>query len=71
MQPAFTFLNDVLSDGRTFVCGDAPSPADCTLQAFLNFMRFTGKNLLEDFEQLSRWDDAYRARPLVADIVNI
>ena len=71
MQPAFTFLNDVLSDGRTFICGDAPSPADCTLQAFLNFMRFTGKNLVEDFEQLSRWDEAYRARPLVADIVNI
>lgn len=71
MQPAFAFLNDVLSDGRIFVCGDASSPADCTLQAFLNFMRFTGKNLIAEFEHLTRWDDAYRARPMVADIVNI
>lgn len=38
MQPAFTFLETLLSDGRAFVCGAAPSPADCTLQAFLNFM---------------------------------
>lgn len=71
MQPAFSFLNDVLSDGRGFVCGDNASPADCTLQAFLNFMRFTGKNLIAEFEHLSRWDNAYRARPLVADIVSI
>jgi len=71
MQPAFDFLNDTLSDGRPFICGDAPSPADCTLQAFLNFMRFTGKNLIAEFAHLQSWDEAYRARVPVANIVNI
>jgi len=71
MQPAFHFLNDALADKRPFVCGDAPSPADCTLQAFLNFMRFTGKSLIDDFAHIQNWDNAYRARPLVAKIVNI
>ena len=71
MQPAFSFLNDVLSDGRGFVCGDKASPADCTLQAFLNFMRFTGGNLIADYPHLTNWDNAYRARPHIADIINI
>ena len=71
MQPAFRFLNDILADNRPFMCGDTPSPADCTLQAFLNFMRFTGKNLIADFPHIENWDETYRARPLVAKIVNI
>lgn len=69
MQPAFAFLDEVLADGRSFVCGAAPSPADCTLQGFLNFMRFTGKNLIAAYPNLTRWDEAYRSRPLVAAII--
>ena len=69
MQPAFTVLNDMLADGRPFVCGDKPSPADCTLQAFFNFMRFTGSNLIAGHAHLSRWDNAYRARDIVAAVI--
>lgn len=71
LLPAFAFLNTVLADGRAFVCGDKPSPADCTLQAFLNFMRFTGRNLIADYPHLTVWDNAYRARPHIAEIINI
>ena len=69
MQPAFDYLDALLADGRSFICGAAPTPADCTLQAGLNFMRFTGENLIADREHLTRWDTAYRARPLVAEII--
>lgn len=69
MLPVFTFLNDVLAEGRDFVCGDAPSPADCTLQAFLNFMRFTGDNLIAPYAHLTRWDDSYSSRPVIAALV--
>ncbi|MCH1568430.1 MAG: glutathione S-transferase family protein [Alphaproteobacteria bacterium] len=71
MQPALNFLNDVLADGREFVCGDVASPADCTLQAFLNFMRFTGKNLITEYEHITRWDTVYRARDIVAPVITI
>ncbi|MCH1492913.1 MAG: glutathione S-transferase family protein, partial [Luminiphilus sp.] len=33
MQPGFDWVNDLLSDGRPFISGDAPGLADCTLAA--------------------------------------
>ena len=66
MIPAFTYIEAYLSDGRAFLCGDRPSPADCTLQSTLNFMRFTGKNLIADYDHIQKWDAAYRQRACVA-----
>lgn len=69
MLPAFTFLNEMLADGRPFLCGDDPSPADCTLAAFFNFMRFTGKDLISDFPHLAGWEAHYRQRSVVAAVL--
>lgn len=65
IQPGFDWVNDLLSDGRPFISGDAPGLADCTLAAFLQFMRFTETDLLGARDALRRWDESYRARPTV------
>ncbi len=55
-------LDGVLADGRPFLAGDSPTIADCTLAAALQFARF-GKVAIDDaFENLARWDRAYRDR---------
>jgi len=67
MQPGLNYANQLLSDGRTFFTGEVPSIADCTLAAFLQFMRYTGECLLADRKHLRQWDERYRSRPEVAD----
>jgi glutathione S-transferase len=57
------FLDDRLSDGRPFLAGERPSIADCTLAAGLQFGRFGKVELDPAFENLARWDAAYRERP--------
>lgn len=69
MQPALDYLDSLLADGRPFICGDSASVADCTLQAFLQFVRFTKADLLGDRPHLRRWDDTYKARPHIASLV--
>ena len=56
-------LDDHLSDGRAFVAGDRPTIADCTLAAGLQFGRFGKVELDPAFENVARWDAAYRERP--------
>jgi glutathione S-transferase len=55
-------LEGVLADGRPFVAGERPSVADCTLQAAFQFARFREIAIDPAFEQLARWDRAYRER---------
>lgn len=55
-------LDERLSDGRPFVCGERPTVADCTLAAGLQFGRFGDVVLPGDHPHLDRWDAAYRER---------
>ena len=67
MQPGFDYAETLLGDGRAFLTGSDPSIADCTLAAFLQFMRYTGLDLIAKRAQLCRWDNGYRSRPEVED----
>ncbi len=71
MQPACTYLDAALADGRPFLAGDRVTMADCSLQAFLQFMRFTQKDLMVGYVNIKRWDAAYRARPAVASVITL
>ncbi len=55
-------LDGQLADGRSFVAGDRPTIADYTLQAAFQFARFGEIEIDPSFEQLARWDRAYRDR---------
>lgn len=55
-------LESALSDGRAFLAGERPTIADCTLQAAFQFARFRKVEIDPAFEQLARWDRAYRER---------
>jgi glutathione S-transferase len=63
LPDALRVLNDRMADGRPFVAGAAPSIADCTLAAALQFARFGGVEIGAGYSHLMRWDAAYRARP--------
>ena len=63
MQKPFDYFEELLSDGRPLLCGDRISVADCTLAAFLQFMRFVDEDLLGERPLLRDWDNRYRARP--------
>ncbi len=71
MQPASAYLDALLSDNRPFLAGDKVTMADCTLQGFLQFMRFTQKDVMAPWRNIQRWDAAYRARPEVASVLTI
>jgi glutathione S-transferase len=62
-------LDRELSDGRPFVAGDAPTVADCTLAAALQFARFGKVETLEGHEHVARWDRAFRERPSAASVL--
>jgi glutathione S-transferase len=55
-------LDDCLSDGRRFVAGDDATIVDCTLAAALQFGRFRDVEIDPAFENVARWDRAYRER---------
>lgn len=71
MQPACRYLDALLADGRPFLTGDKVGVADCTLQAFMQFMRFTKVDLMAPYPHINRWDLAYRARPEVTSILTL
>ena len=58
----FDYLEDLLADGRPFLGGDDVTPADCTLQAGCQFVRFGKGDLLGERALLTAWDERYRAR---------
>ncbi len=70
---ALGYLDEVLADGRAFLCGERPTVADCTLAAALQFARF-GKvdlGLAADFPALARWDRAYREREVARAVLTL
>jgi glutathione S-transferase len=68
MQAGFDYAESLLEDDRSFLTGGSANIADCTLAAFLQFMRFTGEDLIEDRALLREWDERYRSRPHVSDL---
>ena len=55
-------VEDRLRDGRPLLMGDSPSIADCTLAAALQFGRFRQIEIDRTFENILRWDTAFRER---------
>ena len=51
-----------LCDGRPLLMGDQPSIADCTLAAALQFGRMGKVDLDPAYENIARWDVAFRDR---------
>lgn len=63
LQTPLDYLERLLSDGRPLLLGDRVSPADLTLQASLQFIRFIEGDLFGDRPKLRAWDANYRERP--------
>ena len=55
-------VEDRLRDGRPLLMVDSPSIADCTLAAALQFGRFRQIEIDRTFENILRWDTAFRER---------
>ena len=65
IQPGFDYVEQLLQDGRQFLEGAKPGVSDCTLGAFLQFMRFTETDLVGERQALRQWDERYRGRDAV------
>lgn len=63
------YLNQVLSDERPFLAGAAPSIADCTLSAALQFARFAALPIALDIDHVNRWNDEYCARDAARSVL--
>jgi len=71
LPEALSVLDARLTDGRPFVAGDHPTIADCTLQAALQFARFGKVEIDPAFENLARWDVAYRKRSSAQAVLSL
>ncbi len=60
----WVWLNDELSDGRTYIVDDAFSIADITGMAALVVGGFLDLSIPEGLEHVTRWEQAVRARPV-------
>lgn len=69
MTKPLTILDQSLSDGRPFVSGDNVTIADCTLAAALQFARFGKLEVTEGYDNIKRWDEAYRARSTAQSVL--
>lgn len=69
LVPNLRFLDGCLADGRPFLAGERPSVADGTLQAACQFGRFGNVEIDPAFENLARWDHAYRDRPVAKSVL--
>jgi glutathione S-transferase len=68
LEPKLAYFEELLSDGRTFLTGDTPSVADCTLSAGLQFGRFRDIDFVEHSPAIRNWDAQYRSRDVVSSI---
>jgi glutathione S-transferase len=69
MQAPLDYLENLLSDGRPLMLGEAPSIADCTMQASLQFVRFVEADVIGDRPLLRAWDERYRSRPAANSVL--
>ena len=68
---ALLYLDALLADGREFLCGAAPSVADCTLAATLQFARFGKVPLLAGRDAIAGWDARYRERSVARMVLSL
>jgi glutathione S-transferase len=71
LPEALRVLDDRLADGRSFVAGERPTIADCTLQAAFQFARFGNVEIDPAVSNLIRWDREYRERPCVQAVLSL
>ena len=71
MPNSLKYLDDQLADGRQFLAGSKPTIADCTLAAGLQFGRFGKVPLDTKYQNLARWDAAYREREPAKDVLDM
>ena len=71
LPAGLAYIDDVLSDGRPFLKGEAPSVADCTLAAALQFARFAKFDVDEQYAHLHRWDAEYRSRDVATSVLTL
>ena len=69
LQPPLDYLENLLSDGRPSLTGEAVSLADFTLQASLQFLRFVKVDLFGNRPLLRAWDERYRERPAAQNVL--
>jgi glutathione S-transferase len=62
LPPNLAIVEERLRDGRPLLMGDRPSIADCTLAAALQFGRMAKVVLDPEYENIARWDLAFRER---------
>ncbi|MGR8950082.1 MAG: glutathione S-transferase family protein [Gammaproteobacteria bacterium] len=66
---ALQFFDGLLSDDRTFVAGEAATVADCTLAAALQFARFGGYDISDEYKHVLDWNDRYRVRETIKSLI--
>ncbi len=69
LQTPLDYLEALLGDGRPLLLGDRVTPADCTLAAGLQFLRWAEGDLMGDRPNLRAWDASYRARESVQAVL--
>ncbi len=69
LQAPLDYLEGLLDDGRPLLLGERVSVADCTLAAGLQFLRWAEGDLFGDRPKLRAWDERYRARESVKDVL--
>jgi len=69
MKRPLAVLNQTFGDGRSFVAGDSPTIADCSLAAALQFARFGKLELPDGLDLIAAWNERYRARDEVKGIL--
>jgi glutathione S-transferase len=62
LEGPMRLLDERLADGRPFLAGEEPTIADCTLAAAFQFGRFREVEIDPAFQNVIRWDSAYRER---------
>jgi glutathione S-transferase len=70
MLPAgLRHIGGLLRDGRPFIAGDRPTIVDCTLGAALDFGRWRGVALNDEYAEVIAWYERYRARAAVRQVM--
>lgn len=60
------FMDRQLQGNRSFLAGDQPTMADCTLAAVLEFARLKEVHVLSSYPAVAEWFVKYRARSAVS-----
>ncbi len=71
LPSSLELLDKKLGDGRPFLAGASPSIADCTLAAAFQFARFGKVEIDARYENLARWDRAYRERAVARSVLSL